>query len=105
MKVLAEDEYYVLVQTSQVPVLAAFGASWCVPCTQLTRTLESMEAEYKGQVSFVKLDVEECQNIANLLDVRSIPTLVLIKNSEPVAFQVGAQSKIKIDAMLRDYLE
>jgi len=105
MKVLTEDGYYALVQTSQTPILATFGASWCAPCAQLTRTLESMETEYQDRVSFVKLDVEECQSLADLLDVRSIPTLVLVKGGEPVAFQVGAQSKIKIDAILRDYLE
>jgi len=104
MKPIAEDEYYALVQTSSLPILAAFGASWCVPCSQLTRTIEEMEGEYAGLVLFVKLDIEECQALANSLDIRSIPTLILIKNGEPVAFQVGTQNKLKIAGMLRDFV-
>jgi len=101
MNTLNEDAYYALVQTSRIPVLAAFSASWCAPCAQLTRTLEGMENEYKNKVSFVKLDVEECQTIAELLDIKSIPTLVLIKGGEPVAFMAGAQGKTKIESLLR----
>lgn len=97
MRTISEDEYKALSGT----VLVDFSASWCQPCQQMGKLLESMEAEYQGQIEFVKMDVDACQEVANDLGIRSIPTLVLMKNGEPSAILVGSQSKGKIEAFLR----
>ena len=102
MRKINEEEYQSLLLTSGTePVLVDFSAVWCQPCQQMARLLEEIESNYEGQISFVKMDVDECQDVANQLGIRSIPTLVLLKNGEPSGYLVGAQSKGKIESFLR----
>ena len=102
MRKINEDEYQsLLLKSGTEPVLVDFSAVWCQPCQQMVRLLEEIESSYEGQITFVKMDVDECQEVANQLGVRSIPTLVLLKNGEPSGYLVGAQSKGKIEAFLK----
>jgi len=97
MRTISEDEYKTLSGT----VLVDFSASWCGPCQQMGKLLESIEADYQGQVEFVKMDVDTCEEVASELGIKSIPTLVLMKNGVPTEYLVGSQSKGKIEAFLR----
>ena len=102
MKTITETDYYEQVLTSPTPVLVDFSASWCQPCQQMAKTLESLENDYQGQVNFVKLDIDECQDVVTQLGIKSIPTLVMIKDGEPTGFVVGMQSRAKLDSILKD---
>lgn len=102
MRTVTEGDFHSQVLSSPIPVLVDFGASWCIPCQQMTKTLESMEDDYAERVSFVKMDVDECQEITDQLGIKSIPTLVLVKEGEAVLFLVGMQSQGKLDSILKD---
>lgn len=78
------------VLNSSTPVLVDFFATWCGPCRMLAPVLESIEEDYEDKVKFVKLDVDEAGDIARDYSVMSIPTLIIIKDGEEVAKQVGA---------------
>lgn len=99
MHKITEDEYQNLIQTKKT-ALVDFGATWCQPCQQMARVLEDMESDYVGKITFVKMDVDECQTVAQDLGVRSIPTLLLLKEGEPFEMLVGSQSKSKIESFL-----
>lgn len=103
MKVIDKETDYSSILTSALPVLIQFGATWCSPCQALTRLLEDVEDTYKDKVIFVKIDVDACPNVAESLGIKSLPTLVLIKNQEPTEFLVGMQSKSKIESLLKGY--
>lgn len=75
---------------SPIPVVVDFFATWCGPCRMLSPVLESVSEDYEDKVKFVKLDVDEAADIAKDYSVMSIPTLIIIKNGEEVAKQVGA---------------
>jgi thioredoxin len=94
------EEDYLNILTSPKPTLIDFSASWCVPCQQITKTLEGLEADHVG-IDFVKMDIDECVNITAQLGIRSVPTLILMKNGEPSDILVGAQSRGKIESFLR----
>ena len=81
-----------------------FWAEWCGPCRMITPLIEQLSEEYKGDAVVGKLNVDNNPEIAQKFGVRSIPTIIFLKNGEIVDKQVGVTSKAalaaKIDAAL-----
>lgn len=81
---------------SSEPVVVDFWAEWCGPCKMIAPALEEISTELEGKVKVVKLNIDENQETAIKFGVRSIPTLILFKDGEPAATQVGAAPKGKL---------
>ena len=81
------------VLNSKEPVLVDFWAEWCGPCRAISPVLEELSSELAGKVKIVKLNIDENQQTTIRYGVRSIPTLILFKNGEPVDMKVGAGPK------------
>lgn len=95
----------VLIEESQQrPVLVDFWADWCEPCKTLMPLLEKLADEYQGQFLLAKINADEHQGIAQQLGVRSLPTVMLFKDGQPVDGFVGAQSEKEVRELLGKYL-
>ncbi len=81
------------VAEAQLPVLVDFWAAWCGPCRMVAPVVEELSKEYDGKVKFMKLNVDENQEIAAKYEIFSIPTLLMIRGEKVIGQHVGATSK------------
>jgi thioredoxin 1 len=81
---------------SDKPVLVDFWAEWCGPCRMIAPALEELAEELGEQVQIVKLDIDENPDAPTKYGVRGIPTMILFKNGQQAATQVGALPKSAI---------
>ena len=83
------------------PVLVDFWADWCGPCKMIAPALEELSDELSEKVTIAKMDIMENPEVPGKMGVQSIPFLVVFKNGEAVAQQMGAAPK----NALKDWLE
>ncbi len=85
-------------------VVVDFWASWCEPCKNLMPILEKLVGEYDGQFLLAKVDSDEFQQIASQFGVRSLPTVVLMKDGQPVDGFSGLKSEPEVRELLEKCL-
>jgi thioredoxin 1 len=93
MKIVTSADFETEVLKSDKPVLVDLFATWCGPCKMIAPLLEKVAAEEAGRLKVVKVDVDASPEIAAKYFVRSVPTLLMIKNGEVVSSKLGAASK------------
>ena len=85
--------------------LVDFWAEWCGPCRMIGPVIEELAAEYDGKALIAKVDVDENAELSQQYQVRSIPTILILKDGEVVDKHVGVASKKqlmdKIEAQLQ----
>lgn len=93
-------EAEVLRKSLEVPVLVDFWATWCGPCKTLGPILEKLAGEYNGAFVLAKVDVDKEQQIAAAFQIRSVPTVFLVKEGQLVDGFPGALP----EGQLREFL-
>jgi len=89
----SDDNFEAEALQSDIPVLVDFWAAWCGPCKMIAPILEELAEQFDGKVKVGKLDVDANQQTAIKYGVRSIPTVLLLKDGEVKETIIGAVPK------------
>ncbi len=81
-------------------VLLDFYADWCGPCKMMKPHLDELAEELKDEVEIVRIDVEKHKSLSAELNIRSLPTLMVIKNKEQKWFHLGYADKATLKQAL-----
>jgi thioredoxin len=94
------------VYESTTPVVVDFYADWCGPCKMVSPVLENLSTEYQGQVRFVKVDVDDDQELSSKYEIMSIPTVMFFVGGKAKDAIVGAvpasEYRTKIEKVLQE---
>jgi thioredoxin 1 len=89
---------------SETPILIDFYADWCGPCKTVAPILKELKEEMGDKVRIVKIDVDKNQEIAQKLQVRSIPTMMIYQKSEQKWRTQGVQTKALMKKKLTELI-
>ena len=95
----------VLKASLTTPVLVDFWATWCEPCKTLGPMLEKLAAEYNGAFRLGKVDVDAQQELAGMFGIRSVPTVVLVKDGQILDGFAGAMPEGQIREFLSRHVQ
>ena len=105
IEVTSDNYQQVVIQGSmQVPVLVDFWAEWCQPCKMLMPLLSKLADEYQGKFIVAKINTEQQQELAAQFGIRSIPTVKLFKDGQPVDEFAGALPEAQIKEFLDKHI-
>lgn len=94
-------EQDVILKSKEVPVLVDFWATWCGPCKTLGPMLEKLAAEFAGGFLLAKVDVDKEQQLAGYFQIKSVPTVMLVRDGQIVDGFPGALP----EGQLREFLK
>ena len=100
----ASFEQLVIENSFHKPVLVDFWAEWCAPCKALMPMLAKIAEEYRGELLLAKVDCDAEQDIVARFGIRSLPTVVLFKNGQPLDGFAGAQPESAVREMLKPHV-
>ena len=95
-------EYQAIINSDR-PVLLDFYADWCGPCQTQLPIVERLSTKYDSEIVVAKVNIDTNQELAQQLQVRSIPTLFFVKEGELRERLTGLQSEASLDAKILAY--
>lgn len=103
-KAVTDATFETDVLKSSTPVLVDFWAEWCGPCRAISPALEDLSTQFEGKLDVVKVNIDENPMSPSKYGVTGIPTLLIFKDGEVAAKQVGAAPKSVLKAWIEKSL-
>jgi thioredoxin 1 len=97
---LTEDNFDAAISRETGVMMVDFWAEWCGPCRAVAPVLEDLARESAGKVTLAKVNVDENPGLAARYGIRSIPTILFVKQGKVADQVIGAVPKVKLQAKL-----
>ncbi len=101
---LTNDSFDEIIVNSEIPVIVDFWAPWCGPCKMMGPNFEKSAKNFPLKVLFAKVNTENEQNLGARFGIRSIPTILVFKNSREVHRVSGALDENSINSLANKFL-
>jgi putative thioredoxin len=101
---LENAKHYLVDESFVRPVVIDFWADWCAPCKTLMPILEKIAKEYAGAFLLAKVNADELNMIASQFGVRSLPTIMIMKDGQPIDGFTSALPELQVREILQKYL-
>jgi thioredoxin 1 len=97
---ITDTNFDELAMKAPLPVLIDFTAAWCAPCRTIAPHVAAIAREYAGRLTVGTCDTDSNTEVAARMDVRAMPTLILMKGGQVIGQIVGAVPRAKIEALV-----
>lgn len=104
LRTINSTQFRTSVEQSSGVVVVDFYASWCGPCKMLAPVFENISKEFENKAEFMKVNVDDCIEIANRFSIRTVPTIMIFKNGKPVKTIVGFIPKEKLNKVIKSFI-
>lgn len=102
-KEITETNFNEIVDKNKLTVID-FWAPWCGPCKALSPIIDELSEKYAENVVICKANVEDCDDLSVEFSIRSVPTLVFIKNEEVVFKHSGSITKEQLEEKIKSFI-
>lgn len=101
---LTENSFDEIIVNSEIPVIVDFWAPWCGPCKMMGPNFEKSAKNFPLKALFAKVNTENEQNLGARFGIRSIPTILVFKNSKEVHRVSGALDENSINSLAKKFM-
>ena len=102
LRYITDDDTIDIMNIEKKPVLVYFGAEWCGPCKSMAPILESLSTETRFDI--IKADIATSQQLAEQMNIQSVPTMNLIKDGRIVWKSTGSITKDRLLESIKYYI-
>ncbi len=104
VKEIADADFDAEVAKAATPVVLDFSGAWCQPCKQLEPILDQLAGAYAGKVKFVKMMIENNEQVPMQFGVSAVPTIVFLKGGKEAGRVIGFRSKDELETKIKALL-
>lgn len=91
-----------LLRTSHPKLLVDYYARWCAPCKKMEPILQKLKEEFDGQITIVRIDVDEAAALSKQLGIEGIPVVALYKNGQEIKRLQGEQTESDLRVLIEE---